>query len=96
MMKETLISLRKGLHFVLLCSLAVIIAGCANAQPLEGPVTADHIPEGPGLFTGEEGKLRFSIGEDGIKREKSNNSRTYSEDEGPARGQVYGQDEGQM
>jgi hypothetical protein len=59
-------------------------------------VTADHIPEGPGLFTGNEGTFRFSIGEDGIKRQNSNDSRAYSEDDAPARGQVYGQDEGQM
>ncbi len=94
MMKHSIIALRKGLQFLPLAVFALVLAGCANAKPLDRPVTADSMPEGPGLFTGESGEFSFSLfgdksNDDGRRRDRSTGSSTSG-------GTVYGQDEGQM
>jgi hypothetical protein len=47
---------RKFRFFLFLGSLGVL-AGCSGWQPLEGNSTADEIPDGPGVFSGEDGKF---------------------------------------
>lgn len=37
-------------------SLSILI-GCSGWQPLEGNSTADSIPDGPGIFSGEDGEF---------------------------------------
>ena len=71
----------------------LLVAGCSNVKPLDEPGHADRIPDGPGLFTGKDGEMRFSIGSDGVTRERSNgagaiasSNRTYS-DQGGDEGQ---------
>lgn len=94
MMKHSIIALRKGLQFLPLAVLALVLVGCANAKPLDRPVTADSLPEGPGLFTGDSGEFSFSFdgksNDDGRRRDSNTG---YSNSSG---GAVYGQDEGQM
>lgn len=34
-----------------------MLLGCSAGQPLEGSTTADDIPEGPGVFSGEGGEF---------------------------------------
>ncbi len=33
----------------------LFVAACSDMEPFEAPITSD-IPEGPGLFTGEDGE----------------------------------------
>ena len=47
---------RKFRFFLFLGSLSVI-SGCSGWQPLEGSSTAGEIPDGPGIFSGEDGKF---------------------------------------
>lgn len=79
-------------HLSPLLMLSLLLAtGCSNVKPLEGSPHADSIPEGPGLFTGKDGEMRFSIGNDGVKRERDDgaiaaSSRSYG-DQGGDEGQ---------
>ena len=36
--------------------LILLLAGCANYKPIE-TYPSDEIPDGPGLFSGEDGKF---------------------------------------
>jgi hypothetical protein len=47
---------RKLRFFLFLGSMSILI-GCSGWQPLEGNSTAGEIPDGPGIFSGEDGKF---------------------------------------
>jgi hypothetical protein len=79
---KTAVMMWKGIRLSFLFAAVAAVLGCANAKPIEGPVTADRIPDGPGLFTGEKGEYRIRIfGDDrSEEEERSANRAGYSND----------------
>ncbi|OUD13911.1 hypothetical protein [Thioflexithrix psekupsensis] len=61
MSNKTAVIMWKGMRLSFLSAAVVAVLGCANAKPIEGSVTADRIPDGPGLFTGETGEYRIRL-----------------------------------
>jgi len=45
------------LRLLLVLSSLSIFVGCSSWEPLESSTTADGIPDGPGVFSGEDGEF---------------------------------------
>jgi hypothetical protein len=53
------------LRFLLILGSLSILGGCSGWQPIEGSTTADDLPAGPGVFSGEKGEfVIYKQGED--------------------------------
>lgn len=98
MSQKKTVMMWKGIRFSFLLAVIITLLGCANAKPIEGPVTADRVPDGPGLFTGEKGEYRIRLfGDTSGDDERGADRASYSSgsSRSPA-SQSSGHDEGQL
>jgi len=50
-------SIWQKFRFLLVLGSLSVLVGCSSWEPMESSTTADDIPEGPGIFSGEKGEF---------------------------------------